>query len=36
MDPVVTEAASSDFTLITGHVTEADAKALSAAVKKEP
>jgi preprotein translocase subunit SecD len=33
MDPVVTEEATSDFTLITGHVTEADAKTLSAAIK---
>lgn len=35
MDPVVTEEATSDFTLITGHVTEADAKTLSAAIKKQ-
>ena len=34
MDPVVTEEATSDFTLITGHVTKADAKTLSAAIKK--
>lgn len=35
MDPVVTEQATGDFTLITGHVTEADVKALSAAIKKK-
>jgi len=35
MDPVVTEEATSDFTLITGHVTKADAKALRAAIKKQ-
>jgi preprotein translocase subunit SecD len=35
MDPVVTEEAASDFTLITGHVTEKDAKRLSAAIKQE-
>jgi preprotein translocase subunit SecD len=35
MDPVVTAEAKSDFTLIQGHVTEADAKTLAAAIKKK-
>ena len=35
MDPVVTAEAESDFTLIQGHITEADAKTLAAGIGKK-
>jgi len=35
MNPVVAAEAESDFTLIQGHITEADAKTLAAAIEKQ-